>query len=91
VLPAAFFAALDHGSNANIVGEKAVGLLTDETRDNFLRFSRGISVVLLAMSVTNHALVTKIGTNICSEGIFVPAFIYTILLAMIMPYKSTLT
>jgi hypothetical protein len=90
VLPAAFFAALDHGSNVTIIGEEAVGLLTDEMRANFLRFSRGISVVLLFMSVVNHAFVTKFGSNICSEGISVLASIYTILLAMIMLCNYTL-
>ncbi|KAF7776298.1 hypothetical protein Agabi119p4_4691 [Agaricus bisporus var. burnettii] len=54
VLPAAFFAALDHGTNTTIAGEEAIGLLTDETRDMFLRFSRGISVILLVMYICSR-------------------------------------
>ncbi|KAJ3574528.1 hypothetical protein NP233_g1710 [Leucocoprinus birnbaumii] len=56
VLPAAFFAALDRGTNASVgaVGEEAVPLLSDEMRGHFLVFSRGIAVILLLLYIASR-------------------------------------
>jgi Ca2+:H+ antiporter len=48
LLPAAFFAALDRGS-ASVATGPAEALVNDTTRDTFLRMSRGLSIILLAV------------------------------------------
>jgi Ca2+:H+ antiporter len=50
-LPAVFFAALDRGATANLgsAGSGTSNLFTDEMRGYFLKFSRGIAIILLIM------------------------------------------
>jgi hypothetical protein len=54
LLPAAFFAALDRGAEAGLqVGANGTAaLISDTTRDKFLRMSRGIAIMLLLVSVS---------------------------------------
>ncbi|KXN87954.1 Vacuolar calcium ion transporter [Leucoagaricus sp. SymC.cos] len=55
VLPAAFFAALDRGVNVGGgATEEASVLLTDEMRDHFLRFSRGMAIIMLIMYICSR-------------------------------------
>ena len=54
LLPTAFFAALDRGVmtiSATGVREYAGTLITDQTRDQILRMSRGLAVLLLIVYV----------------------------------------
>jgi len=54
ILPAAFFAALDHGAGTAAGGEATSTILTDELRDKFLRLSRGMAVILLIMYICSR-------------------------------------
>jgi hypothetical protein len=51
VIPAAFFAALDRTTDVALgASEEASNILfTDGMRGNFLKFSRGIAIILLIM------------------------------------------
>lgn len=54
LLPTAFFAALDRGTNApgtttEAAAEAAFTLVSDETRAQILHISRGLAVILLVM------------------------------------------
>ena len=51
LLPAAFFAALDHGVTTQIVNGATTigGLVTDHTRAQFLIISRGFAIILLVL------------------------------------------
>ncbi|KAF9452155.1 hypothetical protein P691DRAFT_661586 [Macrolepiota fuliginosa MF-IS2] len=58
ILPAAFFAALDRGVNVNIAASaEPSSPLTDQMRDSFLRFSRGIAIILLVMYICSRIYV----------------------------------
>jgi Ca2+:H+ antiporter len=46
LIPTAFFAALDRGT---VEPTASAGLITDAVRDDFLRMSRGLAVVLLVI------------------------------------------
>lgn len=54
LLPAAFFAALDRGAEAGLQAgaNGAAALISDTTRDKFLRMSRGLAVMLLLVLVS---------------------------------------
>lgn len=54
-LPAAFFAALDHGANGTIGGNST--LFTDEMRGHFLTFSRGIAIILLIAYICSRVYI----------------------------------
>ena len=57
ILPTAFFAALDRGAQsiaANGALEYPGSLLTDSTRDQILRMSRGLAVVLLVVYISSR-------------------------------------
>jgi Ca2+:H+ antiporter len=49
LLPAAFFAALDRGAEAGleVSTNGVVALISDASRDKFLRMSRGLAILLL--------------------------------------------
>jgi Ca2+:H+ antiporter len=49
LLPAAFFAALNHGSSA---APEAESFINDTNRHVFLQMSRGLAVILLTVLVT---------------------------------------
>ena len=53
LLPTAFFAALDRGASATSTSgtEAVAAIVSDATRDQILRISRGIAVILLVMYV----------------------------------------
>lgn len=53
LLPAAFFAAMDHGVVPTAVAETADLFTTDTTRGQFLQMSRGLAVILLAVLVAS--------------------------------------
>ena len=61
LLPTAFFAALDRGAESvPIPGSGAVytgTLLTDTTRDQLLRMSRGVAVILLIVYVASRIFI----------------------------------
>jgi len=54
LLPAAFFAAMDHGVVPTAVAETADLFTTDTTRGQFLQMSRGLAVILLAVYICSR-------------------------------------
>lgn len=50
LIPAAFFAALDKGAVISATSE-AGALVSDATRGQFLQMSRGLAIILIAVSV----------------------------------------
>lgn len=56
ILPAAFFAALDHGvsGSVSVAGEGGSSIPIDELRGRFLSLSRGMAVVLLVMYICSR-------------------------------------
>ena len=59
MLPTAFFASLDRGIGATLNEESGVPLVSDFTRGQILKISRGISIILIIVYVSLH---------ICSRG-----------------------
>ena len=51
MLPTAFFASLDRGIGATLDGESGVPLVSDFTRGEILKISRGISIILIIVYV----------------------------------------
>lgn len=51
LLPAAFFAALDGGVVNGAAEAAANSVINDAMRDTFLRMSRGLAIILLAVLV----------------------------------------
>jgi hypothetical protein len=67
LLPTAFFASLDRGAQSiatNGIAQYSGQLLTDNTRREILRMSRGLAVVLLIMCVFKNAPHVAVGTLI---------------------------
>ncbi|GLB33484.1 putative Ca(2) cation antiporter (CaCA) (TC 2.A.19) family protein [Lyophyllum shimeji] len=55
LLPAAFFAALDHGVGRQLTPEVSVGaMVNDETRHIFLVISRGLAIILLILYICSR-------------------------------------
>jgi Ca2+:H+ antiporter len=52
IVPAAFFAALDRGTNAEL--GSAGTLVTDSVRGEFLKMSRGIAIILLVVYISSR-------------------------------------
>jgi Ca2+:H+ antiporter len=50
LIPAAYFAALDRGVTSTITTNPAIGnIVTDAARGDFLKMSRGLSIIILFM------------------------------------------
>jgi hypothetical protein len=51
LIPAAFFAALDNGVASTTASETGAALVSDTMRENFLKISRGLALILIAVFV----------------------------------------
>ncbi|ESK93746.1 sodium calcium [Moniliophthora roreri MCA 2997] len=57
LLPAAFFSAIDHGSDVATADGASHGVINDETREIFLSMSRGVAFILLFVYVCSRIYV----------------------------------
>ncbi|EMD35857.1 hypothetical protein CERSUDRAFT_115780 [Gelatoporia subvermispora B] len=57
MLPTALFAALDRGASASNAGEPFSSLINDQTRDQILQISRGLSVILLVVYICSRVFI----------------------------------